>query len=427
MSTFRNRLATALLYLFAIGAPVSSGVGNIATGAFLIAAVLVVVLARQTTGLPPRSVVLLLGGFLVWNALATALAAPAHWDKFLEELWHKPMLLAVPLVAWGVPRSVDKAVKLMVLVGAVVTLYAVYQHFAGRDLVRNEPILAEGDRYLAYGFFDHHLTYGGHVMLLLVMAGALLLFQPTWRSVLAGLLLACVGLLGLALLWSYARSAQLGALFAALFLVAQLPRARRRWALLGIALAIACSIAIPSVRQRASKTLIPGREATRVNLWRSSVDGIRERPLVGWGRGNFGEMMNRHRVEGFYDTEAHSHNDFLMQAVNAGVIGLALYVGLLVVTGRALWRRRNHVGASTWLVLGGIAILVGLSAAGIFQVYQTDDEVEMVHYFLLGCGLALGVAPAGRSIAEVGGRAAIRTEDDRSQPDEQRNSGQTDH
>ena len=64
-----------------------------------------------------------------------------------------------------------------------------FQHFTGLDLVRSTNIIAEGDRYLALGFFNHHLTYGGHVMLLLVMAGAWLLFGTAWRLPGAGLLL----------------------------------------------------------------------------------------------------------------------------------------------------------------------------------------------------------------------------------------------
>jgi len=405
------RVATILLVLFAVAAPLSNGIGNVATGAFLLAAALVVLLVRRERRLPPRTVTLLLLGYLAWNALATLLASPlpVRWNKFVEELWHKPMLIAVPIVAWAVPRSVLRAVKLMVVVGAAVSLYAIFQHFTGRDLVRHVMLPAEGDRHLAMGFFTHHLTYGGQVMLLLVMAGSWLLLGGRRSRAGIGALLVCVGLLGLGLLWSYARSAQLGVLCGALFLIANLRHGSRRWALLAMAVAIGASLAIPSVQRRAVKILIPGSEETRLNLWHSSVRGIEARPWTGWGRGNFGELMSRHRVDGFYDTQAHSHNDFLMQAVDSGVPGLVLYVALLSAIGVNLWRRRDARPEARWLVLGVIAVMIAISVAGLFQVYQTDDEVEMVFYFLLGCGLAItAAAPRDRAATAVGDEVTAR-------------------
>jgi hypothetical protein len=38
---------------------------------------------------------------------------------------------------------------------------------------------------------------------------------------------------------------------------------------------------------------------------------------------------------------------------------------------------------------GALAVQAGITVAGFFQVFQTDDEVEMLLYFVLGCALAL--------------------------------------
>jgi hypothetical protein len=57
VTTIRDAVATTLLFLFAVAAPVSNGLGNIATGAFLGAALLVVLLTRRLDGLPPRGLV----------------------------------------------------------------------------------------------------------------------------------------------------------------------------------------------------------------------------------------------------------------------------------------------------------------------------------------------------------------------------------
>jgi putative inorganic carbon (HCO3(-)) transporter len=395
MDAVRDKAATFLLFIFAVGAPLSTGVGNIATGAFLILAFFWAVRSRPKRGWPPRYIVLALLALLAINALATATAGPlpVRWGKFLEELWHKPLLLAIPLLAWAVPRRVEQAVKLMVIVGSVVAIYAIFQHFTGQDLVRGREIYTSTGRYVAYGFFDHHLTYGGHVMLLLLFAIAWALLAPRTRRLPPWPLAVCIGLLGLALLWSYARSAQLGTLIGVLFLISRLPKGQRRWAGLVLLVAIVCAVAIPTVRHRLGQVFTPGSTETRVNLWQSSQDAIAARPWLGFGRGNFNEMMELHGVEGFYDTQAHSHNDFLMQGVMAGIPGLLAFVALVVGVAVCLWRVRKKVGRFAWIVLGGVAIQLGISAAGFFQVYQTDDEVEMVLYFLLGCCLAVAVSP----------------------------------
>ncbi len=404
MTTARDRLAVGLLFLLALSAPLSNGVANVTAGVAMAVALLLALLGRGRAVGPPRLLVILMAVYLVWNTLATATAAPApvRWDKLLEELWHKPLMLAIPVLAWAVPRQVARAVQVMVVVGAVVGLYAVFQHFTGQDLVRGGTTTSEGGRYLAVGFFDHHLTYGGQVMMLLVMAGAWLLLRPDWRSVRAGGVLVAAGLLAVALLSSFARSAQLGALVGALVIVAHQPPGRRPWSLAAFGAAIATALSIPAFRQRAAQILEAGSESTRLNLWESSLAGIAARPWLGWGRGNFGSLMARHEVPGAYEARGHSHNDLLMQAVNSGVVGLLLYVALLGATGVIIWRRRHRLAALSWVPIGVVAMLIGLSLAGLFQVYQTDDEVETVFYFLLGCALALGVAPAGTGEATAG-------------------------
>jgi len=291
-------------------------------------------------------------------------------------------------------------VQIMVVVGAVVGIYAIYQHFTGQDLWRGGVTpRTESLAHTAVGFFGHHLTYGGHVLLLWLCAlGWALLGDHTTRRMRA-LPWACVVLLGLALLWSYARSAQLGAAAGCLVFAFRLPP-RRRWIALATVAALAALVmAIPSVGGRFTQLAQLDTESTRMNLWKSSWNAIQAHPWLGCGLGNFGYAMEYFGVEGFYDTKAHSHNDFLMHAVNAGLLGLASALALLVTTVVALWRGCRNMTQGIWLPMAGIACQVGISVGGLFQVFQTDNEVEMVLYFILGAGLAVvnSATPTPRS------------------------------
>jgi putative inorganic carbon (HCO3(-)) transporter len=198
--------------------------------------------------------------------------------------------------------------------------------------------------------------------------------------------------MGLALIWSFARSAQVGVFAAAVLLVPTLPGRWRRVGLAGLAAVLVLAVAVPSVRTRVTESFSDEKEVTRPNLWRSSAAGIAARPLVGWGPGNFAVMLAEHEVPGYYESRAHSHNDFLMHAVNAGLLGLAAAVWLLVAVIRTCWAGWRRGGPGSWALLGAVAVQVGISVAGMFQVFQTDDETEILLYLVLGCCLALARA-----------------------------------
>lgn len=100
----------------------------------------------------------------------------------------------------------------------------------------------------------------------------------------------------------------------------------------------------------------------RQQMWRLTLEGIADRPLLGWGQGNFEIIVNRH-----YDTLlgcepaffSDAHNLVLEVLSSRGVVGLLTMLLLWGVIVRDVIRavRRQHLGA-----LPG-AILLGLLAA----------------------------------------------------------------
>jgi len=392
-----TRTLTAIpVLLFGMACTLSTGAGNVGAGLLLLTAIAVII-GRRGRGLhwPPKQVMLALAAVFVTHALATVLASPGRtwWSKFAEELWLELLLVTVPVAVAGRPQLVKWAIRLTLAAAGVTAIYAVYQWITGHDLVRDRTLLTTGGEYIATAFHSHHLSFGGQIALGVTMAMAWLrrdlIEQPRrlWQP-----LLVCL-LLGLGLIWSFARSAQLGTLVAAIALVITLPTRWRRAGVGALLAVVVLAVVMPSIRERVKEGFTDKKEVTRINLWRSSVAGIADKPVLGWGQGNFWVMMDEHKVEGFYESKAHSHNDYLMHAVNAGLLGLAAYMWLLVAILKHLhagWRRG---GAGSWIILGAWLSQIAIAVAGVFQVYQTDDEPEMLLYFLVGCGLAL-LSPA---------------------------------
>ncbi len=387
----RNNLLRLPLFLFAISAPVSVTFGNLFCGLILVMGFLVLVLRRDQVFPQSRLIVISLFLFLGIQFLATCLASPlpVNWSQFFEESWIKLLIVAVPLLCSGKPEYIENVIKTMIAVSVFVSIYACFQHFTGVDFVRSRSTPVAGDNFLATGFFSHHLTYGGQVLVLLIYTIAWALYGKSTGRHQVLLPYVAVLTLSLALFWSGARSAVLGAIVGTGFLTSMLRARARNWAWLGLILAILLGSMIPSVRMRCEEMFVDGSQTTRNNLWRSSSAGILDKPVLGWGQGNFGEMMEQHKADGSYDTTCHAHNDFLMMAVNAGIPGLVSGLALSLMLAVVLWRKRKAVVGPRWIILGAVCMQLSIAVAGLFQVYQTDDEVEMVLYFLLGCALAL--------------------------------------
>lgn len=383
------------LYLFSLGAPISEAVGAMAAGALILVALGRLITQPELRSLLPREIILALGAYFLAYILATALASPypSDWRKLLGENWLKLLLLAVPLATYQKTEHVDRAMKILVTTGALVAIYAIGQHFSGIDPFRHRPAPLANGIPMSVGFFGHHLTYGGHVMLLFLAAVVWALFSDPRRkrSLVSLTPWVAVLLLAAALFWSYARSAQIGALVGIVVVSQALP-GRRRWAALaGLAAMVSVALATPSFLLRFGAILQAGGETTRRNLWLSSLHGIAARPWLGFGPGNFQHMMEHYKVEGFYDTMAHSHNDFLMHGVNAGLVGIAAAAILLVVTTLFFWRARRGMGSLGWIPVTAVSCQFAITTAGLFQVYQTDDEVEFLLYFVLGAALAVSL------------------------------------
>ncbi len=383
-------LSVLPITLLAIAAPLSVWAGNILAGATLAWALgRTIKNGVRTISLPPKSVLLAVGALLLTQTLATVLAPGApRWDKLVEENWFKLLLVAIPVVLGSRGDIARRCLWLALAAGTAAALYGLYQHFADHDPIRGRLLHFQGGA-IAQGFTNHHLSFGGQLVTLMALAlcwmreDLLNHWQRGWRPALVCLVM------GLALIYSYARSAQVGVFLMAVYLVTTLPGRWRRVGLAGLASVVLLAVAMPAVRERVAESFTDEKEVTRPNLWQSSVAGIAARPLVGWGPGNFAVMMEEHEVPGFYESQAHSHNDFLMHAVNAGLLGLAAALWLLVAVTRAChtgWRRG---GPGSWMLLGGVAAQIGISVAGIFQVFQTDDESEILLYLVLGCCLAL--------------------------------------
>ena len=389
---------------FAASASVSAAAARVLLAVFIAAWIV----ARRAPAQRPR---------LLWAALGIAsifageiLAClvnrvPAHLLDPFREHWVLLGFGPLAMVAAANPALYRRAVGLAAGMGAVVGIYAVWQHFTGVDVVRGRGLESNGEVFVVTGTFDHHLTYGGAVMLLLLAAATLVASSERWQRVRGGIGLT-LGLalpLGLALLWSYARSAWGGA-FAGLVVLVAARRRRRLVAFGGLAVAALVLILVvdPTVRMRIRAAFGWREPPPRLLLWMASGRMLRAHPL-GIGPGRFEELLETYKVPGRTISTGHGLSDYWRAALDGGPLGLLGYLGLVagsMAAAAAGLRRRRQVddGATSgdWIERAArrdlrsvaLAASAAMLMAGMFQTYFWDREVVLL-WILLAAPAAL--------------------------------------
>lgn len=387
-----TRITLFFLYVFAAAAPVSLSVGSIAAGGLILAGLFRLAIDREARAQVPRTVAIALVAWLAWMILATLLSGPygVRLDTLGDETWIKLLVPTIAAAAFTVPRHVGRALLVYLGMGTLMAIYGIYQHFTGDQFFDDAWIAGAGDRWHAVGAYGHHLSYGGHVVGMWLLAIAYTMARRGSKSGVRFALLVVAGLLiSLAFLWSHARSAQIGGAVGLIAIACFLPRPSRRVVFgLLVVMTIASALA-PTTRDRFREAFDPASEETRLNLWRATAAGISDHPWTGYGVGNFRFVLREHEVQGYYESRAHAHNDLLMLAVTTGVPGALLFLGFLVALGLETARAARRGGPFAWVVIAALGTHVALTVGGLFQVYLTDDEVELTIYFLLGCAFAV--------------------------------------
>ena len=98
-------------------------------------------------------------------------------------------------------------------------------------------------------------------------------------------------------------------------------------------------VSSPGVRERAAYMFDLDTNLPRSQIWQANLDMIQERPLLGWGYGNYKRFR-----DSFYqrypkaDTTAHAHNNFLQMWVDGGLLGLSAFLFLFWSILKQGWR-----------------------------------------------------------------------------------------
>ena len=289
-----------------------------------------------------------------------------------------------------------RIVDAFVLGAVAVALVGLYQYFFTADIITAEA----GLRRLksVYGSPNNVGLYLGRVLPVLV---AVAIFgRHRHRRWLYG---AGALLVGPAILLSFSKGALLFGVPASLLALGLLVGGRWLWAALG-SLGAAMLVAIPLLRTPRFTSLFDLQSGTsffRLNLWRSTLDMIRDHPWLGVGLDNFLYAYRGRYIRPAAWQEpdlSHPHNVVLDYWSRLGLLGLASGVWLQAAFWRlALPLRRLADPDERALALGLMASMVDFLAHGL--VDNSYFLVDLAFAFCLTLGLVVHLAKAAHADA----------------------------
>jgi O-antigen ligase len=141
------------------------------------------------------------------------------------------------------------------------------------------------------------------------------------------------------------------------------------------------------------------RGSGREQLWKAAWASVQERPWLGLGYGSFsttsqelllstpGVDLSRYELR---TTGQPAHNTYLGSLAELGLVGLTLYLGLLISTGRWLRRAARQAREAGAFFVGSVAgaLLLGLVTWSITSIFLST-ETARTFWIIIGLCLAL--------------------------------------
>jgi putative inorganic carbon (hco3(-)) transporter len=283
--------------------------------------------------------------------------------------------------------------------------------------------------YFAYlndritGFMSHWMTFSGHMMMALLLIGAMLLFSNKRKG--AGWLVAAGVLAGVALLLAETRSMWAGAAAGAIWLL----WFKKKWLVAAVpALAAAVLLVNPfarfgiDLRQRALDLIQPEHNVTdssahRAVLRRVGWEMIKAHPFVGVGPEQVGPQFMQYLpadiprpipATWYYQ---HLHNIYFHFAAERGVPALVALLWLLLGSLTLFFKTVRKLppdSEARWALHGAIAVIIAVMVSGYGEVNLGDSEVLAMFLGVLACGFVAveqarktGTVPAQAAEATV--------------------------
>lgn len=251
-----------------------------------------------------------------------------------------------------------------------------------------------GHSHRLYGIFGHHTRYGKFLDISAPFTFSALFAEKIYIVFLC-LILLMASLYSLFLTMS--RGAWVGVFFSVIFMLILL----KKWCVFPI---IAILVAIlfllvpfkKEIRNRAMSILTLPKAiktdkslSSRVRYYKTALRLIEMRPVLGWGYGRKIPRRVRKRLgEGWFKQRGlkpfkhHAHNSYLEIALEAGILGLASFLVMMVIFAFRGWMLITH-GTDSYIRAVALGIIGGMLALLIHGLADNIFQKPYISYIFL--------------------------------------------
>lgn len=127
----------------------------------------------------------------------------------------------------------------------------------------------------------------------------------------------------------------------------------------------------PVLKRFAHISLTQGTVMARTYVWGMATEGVKERPMLGWGQENFNHVFNKYYDPRMYGQEQwfdRTHNIVFDTLITSGILGLAAYISIFLALLLVLYKTSSFNVEQKWL-------MVGLLVAYTFHNLTVFDNV----------------------------------------------------
>jgi putative inorganic carbon (hco3(-)) transporter len=264
------------------------------------------------------------------------------------------------------------------------------------DLTTGSGVQVEGVTRIA-GPYPHPNALALYTTRVVCLALAWAAFDPRVRGWLAGAALVT----GVATVASFSRGALVALVLSASLLLPAVERRLRLATILGTL--TAASVLVIAERDRMLDLFSGGSGSLRIDIWRSAIHMIRDRPFMGYGPDQFLYAYVPRYIEPSAWNErftAHAHNLILDFWIRLGIIGgafaLVAVVSCVVRAHDVVVARRTETDVLA--TAGAVALLAALLHGFVDNAYFSHD-LAMSGWFLAWLAFAPAITrrPEGKS------------------------------
>jgi len=379
---------------FAVGSAIASLVSIAVCHILLILAFATILIARRPLRIPPFWPALLF--LLLWTLLAVAMSdtPSAGWPAV------RKFYCILTLVTLMSTLSVEWARRLFIglaVAGTASAAWGLVQFWQKWERARaaGEPFYQSyiGDRIT--GFMSHWMTFGGGMMIVLVVIASWIFFAPDRRKLwlwwTAGAIVFAAIVLG------FTRSIWPAAAVSGLYLL----WFWKRWtvAAVPIVIGVTLSFAPSPIGERIRSIWSPDkrldsnqhREALRTVGWRMIAD----HPMVGIGPEHTKRKFAQYLPEQYKPIPpqwyyGHLHNIYLDFAAERGIPALLAFLMLVGWALRDFLRKALRLSQEDctrrMLLHGAVAGILAILVGGMLERNLGDSEVLTLFWTMLACG-----------------------------------------